>query len=96
MENTTRGTDRNVIFAKLVSGELEIDAAERQLAGLRPKPTLYWKIGHKHGISVYGLQILPVTLYADQWLRLFDRVEEIRTFIEKNRGVLRWPTPPAI
>lgn len=48
-----------------------------------PKPIgkVTMKIAPKGGISVYGLQRWPVTLYAAQWEALLDKANEIRAFI---------------
>lgn len=40
-------------------------------------------------MSVYGLGRFPVTLYKEQWTRLLDMSDEIRTFIEQNEGELK-------
>lgn len=46
------------------------------------------KITEKGGLSLYGLGRFPVTLYKGQWLKLFERVEEIKQFIESNNEKL--------
>ena len=43
------------------------------------------KVSEKGALSVYGLGRFPVTLYKEQWKRLLDTADEIRTFLEKNR-----------
>ncbi len=53
------------------------------------------KVSEKGGVSVYGLGRFPVTLYKEQWLRLLDLAEEIRTFIRDNEGALKSKTPGA-
>ena len=40
-------------------------------------------------MSVYGLGRFPVTLYYEQWLRLLDGTEELRAFLEENKGKLK-------
>jgi len=42
------------------------------------------KVSEKGGVSVYGLGRFPVTLYKDQWIRLLDTADEIRSFIKEN------------
>lgn len=46
----------------------------------------------KGNISVYGLQRMPVTLYAGQWMKLLadEIVKKILDTIEENRDVLDW------
>ena len=47
------------------------------------------KVSEKGGVSVYGLGRFPVTLYKEQWVRLLDMADEIRTFIHENEGSLK-------
>ena len=47
------------------------------------------KISEKGGVSVYGLGRFPVTLYKEQWLRLLDMADEVRSFIKENEGQLK-------
>ena len=51
--------------------------------------SLYCKVGQKGGISVYGLQRWPITLYAPQWERLLDFDGEIREFIREHDAELK-------
>ena len=41
------------------------------------------------GESVYGLGRFPVTLYKEQWAKLLDMADEIRTFIKENESKLK-------
>jgi len=47
------------------------------------------RVSEKGGVSVYGLGRFPVTLYKEQWLKLLDMAEDIRTFIAQNEGKLK-------
>ena len=47
------------------------------------------KVSEKGGVSVYGLGRFPVTLYKEQWTRLLDVADDIRTFIKDNDGKLK-------
>jgi hypothetical protein len=47
------------------------------------------KVSEKGGVSVYGMGRFPVTLYKEQWLKLLDMADEIRTFIKDNESVLK-------
>jgi hypothetical protein len=47
------------------------------------------RVSEKGGVSVYGLGRFPVTLYKEQWLRLLDMAEDIRTFIRENADRLK-------
>ncbi len=61
---------------------------EKELGG-RKSGDLEFKVGEKGGVSVYGLGRFPVTLYYEQWVRLLDSAEGLRTFLEENKGKLK-------
>lgn len=48
---------------------------------------VYFKVGEKGGVSVYGLQRFPITLFAEQWDTLLSDavLTSLKAFIEKNR-----------
>lgn len=47
------------------------------------------KVSEKGGVSVYGLGRFPITLYQEQWLKLLDMAEEIRSFITAHKSELK-------
>ena len=47
------------------------------------------KVSEKGALSVYGMGRFPVTLYKEQWLKLLDMSDDIRTFIAANEGKLK-------
>ena len=47
------------------------------------------KVSEKGALSVYGMGRFPVTLYKEQWLRLLDMSDEIRSFIAANEAKLK-------
>jgi hypothetical protein len=59
------------------------DQVERKPGQLR------LKISEKGGLSVYGLGRFPVTLYKEQWTRLLEHAEEIKTFLKDNDQKLK-------
>lgn len=61
---------------------------EKQV-GSRKSGNLEFKVGEKGGVSVYGLGRFPVTLYYEQWVRLLDSAEGLRTFLEENKSKLK-------
>ena len=78
------------ILAELAGGKL---TQEQALAQLKTAPKsnggpLSCKVGPKGGVCVYGLQRNPVTLYVEQWERLFGFIDEIKSFIAENNGKL--------
>lgn len=73
-----------------IQAELErLRAENAALKSEKKTKDIYFKIGEKGGLSVYGLGRFPVTLYKEQWLRLLDKSAEIRDFIEKNAAKLK-------
>jgi len=57
--------------------------------GSRKRSTLEFKVGAKGGVSVYGLGRFPVTLYYEQWIRLLDAADGLRSFLEENKSSLK-------
>ena len=47
------------------------------------------KVSEKGGLSVYGMGRFPITLYKEQWLKLLEMSETIRTFITDNDAALK-------
>jgi hypothetical protein len=47
------------------------------------------KVSEKGGLSVYGLGRFPVTLYKEQWKKLLDMSDDIRTFLAEHDGQLK-------
>jgi len=68
-----------------------IAALEKQ-SGSRAKGSLEFRVGEKGGVSVYGLGRFPVTLYYEQWIRLLDVGDGLRTFLEENKHRLKLKT----
>lgn len=69
---------------KAENAKLKADkAAKLQARGLS------YKISEKGGLSVYGMGRWPVTLYREQWERLFAHVEELKSFMAANESRLK-------
>jgi hypothetical protein len=47
------------------------------------------KVSEKGALSIYGMGRFPVTLYKEQWLKLLEVSDDIRTFIAANEGRLK-------
>jgi hypothetical protein len=69
--------------------ELEKLKAENAALKSRTGRPVSMKVSEKGGLSVYGLGRFPVTLYQEQWLKLLDLADEIRSFIQANQAVLK-------
>lgn len=61
---------------------------EAQLAAAKKSPKIAFKVTQKGGISVYGLQRFPVTLYKDQWTKLLGMKDDLEKFITDNAASL--------
>jgi len=72
-----------------LKAELERLKAENEaLKGKATRATSI-RVSEKGGVSVYGLGRFPVTLYKEQWLKLLEMAENIRTFIADNEAKLK-------
>ena len=71
----------------------ELKARVAELEKQKRSGTLQFKVSEKGGISVYGLGRFPVTLYYEQWVRLLDAAQELRSFLEANRAKLKLKEP---
>jgi hypothetical protein len=79
------------ILAKLAAGEMDTEEASKLLDELerQKRGTLYCKVSQKGGLSLYGLQRMPVTLYVEQWERLLDFSDELREFMKEHDPELK-------
>ena len=70
-------------YEELKARLAELEAKQSRAA------VLSFKVSDKVGVSVYGLGRFPVTLYYGQWIRLLDKAQELREFLEANKGKLK-------
>ena len=80
----------------LDKGEIPVEEASKLLekAEQAKKGSLYCKVSEKGGISVYGLQRMPVTLYIEQWQRLLDYAANGGSgYIKNTDGPTSLPLP---
>ena len=47
------------------------------------------KVSEKGGVSVYGLGRFPITLYKEQWAKLLEMSDQIKSFIAENDANLK-------
>jgi len=73
---------------KLARLEAENQALREQVEQ-RKTSQLRLKVSEKGGLSLYGLGRFPVTLYKEQWVRLLDYTDEIRSFLKANDQQLK-------
>lgn len=76
------------VLAKLAAGEISQEEASRLLDEATQRG-LYCKVSPKGAISVYNLQRMPVTLYVEQWERLLNFADEIRSFMAEHAAELK-------
>jgi len=69
--------------------ELERLKAENEALRNRRSGAVSMKVSEKGGLSIYGLGRFPVTLYQEQWSKLLDMADDIRTFIRDHQGELK-------
>jgi ABC-type uncharacterized transport system YnjBCD substrate-binding protein len=63
---------------------------QEQLEEMKKKEAnLSFKVSDKGGVSVYGLGRFPVTLYYEQWQKLFDNIEQLKTFVKDNKKKMK-------
>jgi hypothetical protein len=72
-----------------LKAELQRLKAENEALKNRSSKAISIKVSEKGGVSVYGLGRFPVTLYKEQWLRLLDTADDIRSFIAQNESKLK-------
>ena len=69
------------------------DATRPGKKGEELRGSIRYKVSEKGGLSVYGLQRMPVTLYADQWERLLNDQDRLKAFIVENAAALSRKQP---
>lgn len=62
---------------------------EKQVGANKRSGDLQFKVSEKGAVSVYGMGRFPVTLYYEQWTRLLERADDLRTFMEENKSRLK-------
>ncbi len=72
-----------------LKAELERLKAENEALKNKKTRAAFLKVSEKGAVSVYGLGRFPVTLYKEQWARLLDMSEDIKSFINDNMDKLK-------
>jgi hypothetical protein len=72
-----------------LKAELEKLKAENAALKARGAKGVSMKVSEKGAVSVYGLGRFPVTLYQEQWLKLLEMADDIRSFIREHEGQLK-------
>jgi hypothetical protein len=71
--------------------QAELERLRKENAALKKgtSSSVRMKVSEKGALSVYGMGRFPVTLYKEQWLKLLDMADDIRTFITDNDSQLK-------
>ena len=69
--------------------EIERLKAENEKLKKPTRGTFSLKVSEKGGLSVYGMGRFPVTLYKEQWSKLLEHSEEIKSFLRDNNSQLK-------
>ena len=71
--------------------KLELERLRSENAALKKAAAtgITMKVSEKGAVSIYGMGRFPVTLYKEQWLKLLEMSDDIRTFIAANEGKLK-------
>jgi hypothetical protein len=56
---------------------------------------LSFRVSEKGAVSIYGLGRFPVTLYKEQWEKLFAVVDQVKAFIVENDSLLKKKEVPS-
>jgi hypothetical protein len=72
-----------------LKAELERLRSENALLKKGASDGIRMKVSEKGAVSVYGMGRFPVTLYKEQWLKLLNMSDEIRSFIAENEARLK-------
>lgn len=76
------GVSNEAIMAEILRLRAENEALKAK-ASANDRP-ISMAIAAKGGVSVYGLGQFPVTLYREQWEKLFTASSQIQSFIKAN------------
>jgi hypothetical protein len=87
--SAVRGREDRTMVDEDLKSELEKLRAENEALKRSSSKGLSLRVSEKGAVSVYGLGRFPVTLYKEQWLRLLDMADDVRTFIHQNETQLK-------
>jgi hypothetical protein len=72
-----------------LQAEIERLRAENEALKKPVRGQMSLKVSEKGALSVYGLGRFPVTLYREQWEKLLNMGDEIRSFIQTHDTELK-------
>ena len=72
-----------------MKAEIERLRAENESLKKPARGQLALKVSEKGGLSIYGLGRFPITLYKEQWTKLLDMTDDIRSFLAAHDSELK-------
>jgi hypothetical protein len=72
-----------------LKAELERLRKENEVLKKGASSSVRMKVSEKGALSIYGMGRFPVTLYKEQWLKLLDMSDDIRSFIAAHEAELK-------
>jgi hypothetical protein len=72
-----------------LQAEIERLRAENEALKKPVRGQMSLKVSEKGALSVYGLGRFPVTLYREQWEKLLNMGDDIRSFIQTHDSELK-------
>lgn len=69
--------------------ELERLRAENEALKARDRRGLRLQVSEKGGVSLYGIRRFPITFYKEEWERILEMAEEIRSFMDEHARELK-------
>lgn len=62
--------------------------AENQALKENKSRSLRLQVSAKGAVSLYGIRRFPITFYQEEWGTILGMADEIKTFINENKGEL--------
>ncbi len=84
--STAKGVLHMTDLSTMSRDDLQAMVAKYMAANKARKLTM--KVSEKGAVSLYGMGRWPVTLYASQWDKLIENIDEVKAFVDANRSVL--------
>ena len=72
-----------------MKAELERHRKENEALKKGASAGLRMKVSEKGALSIYGMGRFPVTLYKEQWQKLLEAADDIRSFLKDNDAQLK-------
>ena len=66
----------------------ELEAQLQEEKG-RSRTGMHLKVSAKGGVSLYGIRRFPITFYVEEWNRILEMGDDIRSFIAEHEGELK-------